>query len=66
MRFRRRGIKKMNRKALHLISYGLYVVTSTNGEAINVMVMGSAVSCPSPQELAGVLEGVEGEIGDER
>ena len=37
----------MNRKALHLISYGLYVVTSTDGEAINGQIVNTVMQVAS-------------------
>jgi len=39
--------RKMNRKALHLISYGLYVVTSTDGEAINGQIVNTVMQVAS-------------------
>ena len=37
----------MNRKALHLISYGLYVITSTDGEAINGQIANTVMQVAS-------------------
>ncbi|MGD0276290.1 MAG: flavin reductase family protein, partial [Syntrophales bacterium] len=43
----------MNRKALHSISYGLYIVSSTNGERINGQIANSVFQVTSePQTIA--------------
>ena len=37
----------MNRKALHLVSYGLYVVTSTDGKALNGQIVNTVMQVAS-------------------
>ncbi len=37
----------MNRKALHLISYGLYVITSTDGKALNGQIANTVMQVAS-------------------
>ena len=44
----------MNRKALHLISYGLYVVTSTDGEAINGQIVNTVMQVASRPPMVAV------------
>ncbi len=44
----------MNQKALHLISYGLYVVTSTNGEAINGLIVNTVMQVASKPPMVAV------------
>jgi ferric-chelate reductase [NAD(P)H] len=44
----------MNRKALHLISYGLYVVTSTDGEAINGQIVNTVMQVASMPPMVAV------------
>ena len=44
----------MNRKALHLISYGLYVVTSTDGESINGQIVNTVMQVASKPPMVAV------------
>jgi ferric-chelate reductase [NAD(P)H] len=44
----------MNRKALHLISYGLYVVTSEDGEAINGQIVNTVMQVASNPPMVAV------------
>ncbi len=44
----------MNRKALHLISYGLYVVTSTDGEALNGQIVNTVMQVASVPPMVAV------------
>jgi len=44
----------MNQKALHLISYGLYVVTSTYGEAINGQIVNTVMQVASKPPMIAV------------
>ena len=44
----------MNQKALHLISYGLYVVTSTDGEAINGQIVNTVMQVASKPPMVAV------------
>jgi len=44
----------MNRKALHLISYGLYVVTSADGEAINGQIVNTVMQVASKPPMVAV------------
>lgn len=44
----------MNRKALHLISYGLYVVTSTDGKAINGQIVNTVMQVASKPPMVAV------------
>ena len=45
---------KMNRKALHLISYGLYVVTSTDGKALNGLIVNTVMQVASMPPMVAV------------
>lgn len=44
----------MNRKALHLISYGLYVVTSTDGKALNGQIVNTVMQVASKPPMVAV------------
>jgi ferric-chelate reductase [NAD(P)H] len=44
----------MNQKALHLISYGLYVITSTDGEAINGQIVNTVMQVASKPPMVSV------------
>ncbi|RZN42223.1 MAG: flavin reductase [Methanosarcinales archaeon] len=44
----------MNQKTLHLLSYGLYVVTSTNGEAINGLIVNTVMQVASKPPMVAV------------
>lgn len=44
----------MNRKALHLISYGLYVVTSADGEALNGQIVNTVMQVASIPPMVAV------------